>query len=110
MTFLLYFQIFKMLSSDSDSDDSVPLKRVSSLTTVPSDMDFKVKVKQLGSKTEKFLYTLKKGLVLPYTTNFEGVSKKITFSKSLQMEIDGVTLDKVKEYWIIVEDGTVHIL
>ena len=60
-----------MSSSDSDSE----LVRVKSLPkllpkvvflTAPEERDFKVKIKVQGMKTEKFIYTLKKGQKLPY--------------------------------------------
>ena len=70
---IIFSDLINMSSSDSDLDDSVPLKRVSSLTSVPSDIDYKIKVKRPYSKSDKMLYTLKKGLVLPYTTNIEGL-------------------------------------
>ena len=72
MVSIIFSDLINMSSSDSDLDDSVPLKRVSSLTSVPSDIDYKIKVKRPYSKSDKMLYTLKKGLVLPYTTNIEG--------------------------------------
>ena len=73
MVLIIFSDLINMSSSDSDLDDSVPLKRVSSLTSVPSDIDYKIKVKRPYSKSDKMLYTLKKGLVLPYTTNIEGL-------------------------------------
>ena len=64
--------------SDSDSDDSTPIKRVSSVSKVPewdhvpSDIDIYFKIRQPGKKSEKMLYTLKEGIMLPYFPNIEG--------------------------------------
>ena len=71
---------------DSDSDDEVPLKRVSSVSgktkyeQVPFDIDFKLKQKKTGEKSEKLLYTLKEGVNLPYTPEIKGRRSKLSFS------------------------------
>ena len=39
-----------------------------------------------------------------------GVKKKITFSKSFDIEIDGVTVKKIGEFWIIMEDGKLFLI
>ena len=77
MTPLLFTDRYQTMS-DSDSDDSAPLERVSSIThpkeydLVPDDIDYKLKVKQKGQKSRRFIYTLKQGVALPYTTSIEG--------------------------------------
>ena len=53
MVSIIFSDLINMSSSDSDLDDSVPLKRVSSLTSVPSDIDYKIKVKRPYSKSDK---------------------------------------------------------
>ena len=66
-----------MSSSESDSElvryNSQPelLPQVVFLTA-PEEKDFKVKIKVQGKKTEKFIYTLKKGQKLPYQPNLGG--------------------------------------
>ena len=65
--------------SDSDSDDGVPLTRVSSVSkqtvwnTVPREIEFKLKFKKPGRKSVKMLYILKKDVLLPYTPIIEGI-------------------------------------
>ena len=66
--------------SDSD-DDCVPLKRVNSVTLpleweeVPSNTDFifKVKLVDMGGKWCKLAYKLKKGVLLPYSPDIDGL-------------------------------------
>ena len=70
---------------DSDSDDEVPLKRVSSVSgkieyeKVTFDIDFKLKQKKTGEKSKKLLYTLKEGVNLPYSPDIEGRHPKFVF-------------------------------
>ena len=94
------------MSSD-ESDNDPPLQRVSSVNekslwdTVPGEIDFKLKIKTAGKKSVRFLYTLKKGLTLPYTPIIPDIQEPITFSKSLQPEVEGAMIKKDGEFWII---------
>ena len=65
--------------ADSDSSDSEPIQRVESekgapkcFEVVPSDMEFKLKVKIAGAKSKRFVYKLTKGSVLPYISALKG--------------------------------------
>ena len=95
------------MSSD-ESDYEAPLQRVSSVNekslwdTVPGEIDFKLTIKKAGKKSVRFLYTLKKGVALPYTPIIPDIQESITFSKSLQPEVEGAMIKKDGEFWIIV--------
>lgn len=94
------------MSSD-ESDYEAPLQRVSSVNeksvwdTVPGEIDFKLTIKKAGKKSVRFLYTLKKGVPLPYTPVIPDIQESITFSKSLQPEVQGAMIKKDGEFWII---------
>ena len=94
------------MSSD-ESDYEAPLQRVSSVNekslwdTVPGEIDFKLTIKKAGKKSVRFLYTLKKGVALPYTPIIPDIQESITFSKSLQPEVQGAMIKKDGEFWII---------
>jgi hypothetical protein len=61
-----------MSDSDSDCGELLRMSSTSSLPTewdaVPETQDFKFKGKKADGAKTKFLYTLKKGAQLPYST------------------------------------------
>ena len=74
---------------DSDSDSGSELIRVSSTPLpppkwdkAPDNIDYKLKLKLNGpaGRRKRRIYTLKKGVVLPYSTNcFEGLKSSIRY-------------------------------
>jgi len=101
------------MSGDSDSDSDSELIRVSSTPLpppkwdkAPGDIDFKLKLKLNGpaGRRKRRIYTLKKGVVLPYSTNcFEGLT--ITFQKTLDPFMAGHVAQRDGEYWIFKDEG-----
>ena len=73
------------LWSDSDSDGSGGLTRLHSNPVAPEfdycpeDIDFHLKMKKPSGKFKRFLYTLKAGVPLPYTSKYQ-----VTFSRKLK--------------------------
>ena len=94
-------------SDDSDSDfvraDSPPLVPVCYLHA-PEAIEFKLKIKPKGSKSSKFMYTLKKDQDLPYCKILtDGVVKfNVVFGNDLKPSIG--------ENWQITQDDKCWIL
>ena len=68
--------------SDSDSDSSCEIRRVCSTDTLPLEWDcvpdsaeyqFKVKLNGPSGKRSRLIYTLKKGVDLPYSPTISGI-------------------------------------
>ena len=117
-----------MVDSDSGSDcgDLVRMSSTTSLPsvwdTVPDATDFKFKGRLHGPAggKSKFVYTLKKGLELPYSTRISGLllsgtralriiilylELKVTFSKALEPQIDGYVVRKDGAFWTFVAES-----
>ena len=117
-----------MSDSDSDCGELVRMSSTKSLPseweTVPESKDFQFKGRLHGptEKKSKIVYTLKKGLELPYSTKFFGtyfspwpesiafninifLDLKVTFSKALEPKIDGLVMKKDGDFWTFPVEG-----
>ena len=107
---------FEMISSQPDKD---------SFEYVPDDRKYKFKIiSRLEVGPKKVGYLLKKGLMLPYTTNSGGCSHKlnifkmyiffysgfeISFSKSLEPSVTGYSGSDVGGMWEMLECESANI-